>query len=192
MHREAATKLATDDALAPLVDDHGPLALDPADDIFARLVVSIIRQQVSMDAAAAIETRLFEAVDVTPAGVLAADTTALENAGLSSAKTEYVTAAAREFQRRDYDKSSFEGMATAEVIDELREIRGIGPWTAKMFCVFCLGRPDVFPIEDLGVRKGMQQIFDSDMSRGTMTERAKPWRPYRSYATLYLWRAVEE
>ena len=192
MHREAATELATDDALAPLVDDHGPFALVPADDIFARLVVSIIRQQVSMDAAAAIETRLFEAVDVTPAGVLAADTTALENAGLSSAKTEYVTAAAREFQRRDYDKSSFEGMATAEVIDELREIRGIGPWTAKMFCVFCLGRPDVFPIEDLGVRKGMQQIFDSDMSRETMTERAKPWRPYRSYATLYLWRAVEE
>jgi DNA-3-methyladenine glycosylase II len=192
MHREAADALATDDALAPLVEEHGPLALEPADDIFERLVVSIVRQQVSMNAADAIRQRLFDAVEVTPARLLASDTETLQNAGLSRAKVEYVRAAARRFERRDYDRAYFEGMETASVIDELGEIRGVGPWTAKMFCLFCLGRPDVFPVEDLGVRKGMQHVLDPSMSRTLMTERAERWRPYRSYATLYLWRSGDD
>ena len=191
MHREAADALASDDALAPLVAEHGPLAIEPADDVFERLVVSIIRQQVSMDAAAAIRERVFERFEVTPAAVLAADPDALRDAGLSAAKVEYVRAAAERFQQREYDRESFADLSTEAVLAELGEIRGIGPWTGKMFCLFCLGRPDVFPVEDLGVRKGMWQVADSDMSRNDMVERAEPWRPYRSYAALYLWRATD-
>ncbi|MFC7133741.1 MULTISPECIES: DNA-3-methyladenine glycosylase family protein [Salinibaculum] len=191
MHREAADALASDDTLAPLVAEHGPLALEPADDLFERLVVSIIRQQVSMDAAAAIRERVFERFEVTPAAVLAADEDALRDAGLSAAKVEYVRAAAERFQQRDYDRDFFADLSTEDVLAELGEIRGIGPWTGKMFCLFCLGRPDVFPVEDLGVRKGMWQVADSDMSRNDMVERAEPWRPYRSYAALYLWRAAD-
>ena len=191
MHREAADALAADDALAPLVEAHGPLALEPAEDIFERLVVSILRQQVSMDAAAAIRERLFESVDVTPSGILAAESETLRAAGLSDAKVEYVSAAAEVFERREYDRSSFEGMETDAVIDELSDIRGVGPWTGKMFCLFCLGRPDVFPVEDLGVRKGMQTVIDPEMSRSQMVTHATRWKPYRSYASLYLWRATD-
>jgi DNA-3-methyladenine glycosylase II len=191
MHREAADALETDETLAPLVEAHGPLELDPAEDIFERLVVSILRQQVSMDAAAAIRERLFETVEITPAGLLAADTETLRDAGLSRAKVEYVRAIAEQFQTQAYDRAYFEAMDTAAVIEELSTIRGVGPWTAKMFCLFCLGRPDVFPVEDLGVRNGMQQTIDMEMTRGQMVERAKQWRPYRSYAALYLWRAAD-
>jgi DNA-3-methyladenine glycosylase II len=191
MHREAADALAADDALAPLVEAHGPLVLEPAEDIFERLVVSILRQQVSIDAAAAIRERLFESVEVTPSGILAADHETLRAAGLSEAKVGYVNAAAATFEQRGYDRGSFDGMETEAVIDELSDIRGVGPWTGKMFCVFCLGRPDVFPVEDLGVRKGMQTVVGPDMSRSQMVSRAERWRPYRSYAALYLWRASD-
>jgi DNA-3-methyladenine glycosylase II len=191
MHREAADALAADDALAPLVEEHGPLTLQPADDVFERLIVSIVRQQVSTEAADAIRQRLFDAVEVTPPGLLAADTETLKDVGLSRAKVEYVRAAAERFERRDYDRAYFEGMETDSVIDELRDIRGVGPWTGKMFCLFCLGRPDVFPVEDLGVRTGMRRILDPEMSRRRMADRAEQWRPYRSYATLYLWREID-
>jgi DNA-3-methyladenine glycosylase II len=191
MHREAAQALATDDALGPLVEEHGPLALDPAEDIFERLVVSLVRQQVSMDAAAAIRERLFDAVEVTPAGILAADTETLRAAGLSEAKVGYVRAAAEAFQERGYDRAYFAEHTDEAVIEELSGIRGIGRWTAKMFCLFCLSRPDVFPVEDLGVRKGMEAVFEPGLTRAEMTARAERWQPYRSYAALYLWRAYE-
>ncbi|PSQ57125.1 MAG: DNA-3-methyladenine glycosylase 2 family protein, partial [Halobacteriales archaeon SW_9_67_25] len=97
MHREAAATLREDDALGPVVDRHGPLGLDPSDDLYRRLVVSILRQQVSMASAAATRKRLFDAVDVTPDGVLAADEETLRDAGLSRQKTRYVRAAAETF-----------------------------------------------------------------------------------------------
>jgi len=66
----------------------------------------------------------------------------------------------------------------------------VGDWTAKMFLMFVLGREDVFPVEDLGIRRGMEALF-GDLTRAEMVDRAEPWRPYRSYASLYLWRAVD-
>ena len=191
MHEQAATALREDPALAPYVEEYGPLELDPADDLFERLVVSLIRQQVSMDAAAAIRERLFEAVEVTPEEVLAADPETLQDAGLSAAKTEYVRAVAEAFQQEGYDRGYFAAMDDDAVVDELTEIRGVGPWTAKMFLLFGLGRPDVFPVEDLGVRRGMEVACDRELTRGEMRERAGEWAPYRSYASLYLWRAYE-
>jgi DNA-3-methyladenine glycosylase II len=77
------------------------------------------------------------------------------------------------------------------VTAELTEIRGVGPWTAKMFLVFGLGRPDVFPVEDLGIRKGMATLYDDDLTRGEMRERATAWAPYRSYASQYLWQIAD-
>ncbi|MEF8786482.1 MAG: DNA-3-methyladenine glycosylase 2 family protein [Haloarculaceae archaeon] len=191
MSREAADHLRTDHALAPLVEQHGPLDLSPADDIFERFVVSIIRQQVSMDAAAAIRERLFERVAVTPATIRAADADVLREAGLSAAKVEYVKAVADRFAEREYDRSYFADYSDDAVIAELTDIHGVGPWTAKMFLLFCLGRPDVFPVEDLGIRQGMQAVVGADLTRAEMRERANEWRPYRSYASLYLWRATD-
>jgi DNA-3-methyladenine glycosylase II len=82
-------------------------------------------------------------------------------------------------------------MSDDAVVEELTTIRGVGPWTAKMFLLFALGRPDVFPVEDLGVRRGMEQVVGRELTRGEMRDRAAEWAPYRSYASLYLWRAYE-
>lgn len=187
----AARELRSDAALEPYVDQYGPLELTTAEDPFERLVTSLVRQQVSMDAAAAIQDRLFDRFEITPATLLAAGQDELTAVGLSAAKAEYVQAIADAFQTNGYDYSSFAPMDNEAVLDELTEIRGVGPWTAKMFLLFALGRPDVFPVEDLGVRKGMETVCSREMTRGEMCERAAAWEPYRSYASLYLWRAYE-
>ncbi|MEF8907583.1 MAG: DNA-3-methyladenine glycosylase 2 family protein [Haloarculaceae archaeon] len=191
MSEEAVTHLRSDPDLAPLVEEHGPLELEPADDPFRRLVVSLTRQQVSMAAAAAIEKRLFDAVEVTPGGLLAAEESTLRDAGLSRQKTEYVRAVARAWREREYDRGFFEGMDDEAVTAELTDIHGVGTWTAKMFVLFALGRPDIFPVEDLGIRRGMESLYGDGMDRQEMVAAAERWRPYRSTASLYLWRAVD-
>jgi DNA-3-methyladenine glycosylase II len=183
--------LRDDEYLAPLVDEHGPLRLDPAEDLYRRIVISILRQQVSMASAAAVRERLFDRVEVTPAGVLAADDDTLRDVGLSRQKTRYLNTVADAFQREGYSKEYFADRETAAIREALTDITGIGPWTANMQLLFTFARPDVFPVGDLGVRQGMESIFGTEMSRATMVERAERWRPYRSYATLYLWRVQE-
>lgn len=189
MDDRAHELLSSDPRLGPIVEAHGPVDLEPASDAFRRLIVSIVRQQVSMDSAAAIRSRLFDAVEVTPAGILAADDETMQAAGLSAAKTEYVNAVADHF--RDLEDGHFEGLDDEAVRAELTDIRGVGPWTAKMFLMFGLGRPDVFPVEDLGIRKGMNALYDRELDRSEMREEAEQWRPYRSYASLYVWRGYD-
>jgi DNA-3-methyladenine glycosylase II len=183
--------LREDAYIAPLVERHGVLELDPADDMFERLVVSILRQQVSMASAAATRERLFDAVEVTPEGILAADPETLRDAGLSRQKTGYVRNVAEAF-RDGYSREYFAEMSDEAVVDDLTDIKGVGEWTANMQLLFSLGRPDVFPVGDLGVRKGMGNLLDREMSRAEMVAKAERWAPYRSYATLYLWRAEED
>jgi DNA-3-methyladenine glycosylase II len=183
-----------DDAyVGPLIEEHGVLELDTADDMFERLVVSILRQQVSMASAEATRNRLFESVEVTPEGILAADPETLRDAGLSRQKTRYVRNAAEAF-REEYSKAHFEALDDDdEVVSELTSITGVGEWTANMQLLFSLGRPDVFPVGDLGVRKGMRTLYgDEEMTREGMVAEAERWAPYRSYATLYLWRIEED
>jgi DNA-3-methyladenine glycosylase II len=144
-----------------------------------------------MAAATAIRERLFERFEVTPTTMLAADNQALQEIGLSAAKAEYVTAAAERFERRGYDHAYFAGEDDGAVIEELTSIHGVGPWTAKMFLLFCLGRSDVFPVEDLGIRSGMHEVVDPELTRADMRARAAQWAPYRSYASLYLWQVTE-
>jgi DNA-3-methyladenine glycosylase II len=188
---EAHEALRADEYLAPLVDEHGPLRLEPADDLYRRIVISILRQQVSMASAAAVRERLFDRVEVTPAGVLSADDEALRDVGLSRQKTRYLNTVAEAFQEEGYSKDYFADWETDAIREELTSITGVGPWTANMQLLFAFGRPDVFPVGDLGIRQGMETLFDAEMSRSTMVERAERWRPYRSYATLYLWRVEE-
>jgi DNA-3-methyladenine glycosylase II len=183
--------LRDDPDLGPLVDEHGEVVVEPHEDPFERLVVSIVRQQVSMDAAAAIRERLFDAVDATPEAMAAADPAVLRDAGLSSQKVEYVRNVADAFTERGYDRDYFRELTDDAVHDELTSIAGVGPWTANMFLMFGLGREDVFPVGDLGIRKGMQVLFGEDTTRAEMREVAERWQPYRSYASLYVWRAYE-
>ena len=183
--------LRSDARLGPLVERHGRLELDPAEDMFRRLVVSVLRQQVSMASAEATRARLFEAIEVTPAEVLAADPETLRDCGLSRQKASYVRNIAEAFDG-EYDRAHFEALDDEAIIEELTSIKGVGEWTARMQLLFALGRPDVFPVGDLGVRKGMCALFGEELTREEMVTEAERWAPYRSYATLYLWRVDED
>jgi DNA-3-methyladenine glycosylase II len=189
--RDPHAHLARDGRLAPLVERHGRLELDPAGDPFERLVVSLVNQQLSSAAAATIRERLFDRFELTPAGLLAADEDALHEVGLSRQKVDYVRHAATAAQEGRLDRERFVGMDDAAVVAELTDIRGVGDWTGKMFVMFVLGRKDVFPVEDLGFRRAMESLF-GDLSRVRMREQAEPWRPYRTYASLYLWNHHED
>lgn len=192
MTEEAIALLREDSHLGPLVTEYGPLTIEPADDFYRRFVISILRQQVSMASAAATRERLFEAVEVTPRGILDADPEVLRDAGLSRQKTEYVRNVAEAFVEEGYSRAYFADMTDAAVLAELTSIKGVGEWTANMQLMFSLGRPDVFPVGDLGIRNGMKTLFGEDLTRTEMVDLAERWTPYRSYASLYLWRAEED
>ena len=188
---DAVEALRGDQYLGPVVEEHGPISLDPAPDPFERLLVSIVHQQVSMAAAEAIESRLFDRVEPTPDGILRADPDDMRDAGLSASKVEYVQNIARAWSENGWHQSYFGEMSDAAVVDELTTVRGIGIWTGKMFLLFGLGRQDVFPVEDLGIRKAVWNLVDEDLTRAEMVETSHRWKPYRSYASEYLWRTID-
>ena len=186
----AHRRLAADDHLVRLQERHGYLVVEPAADPFARLIKAIGRQQVSMESAAATWERLTERFDVTPGQLREADPVALQDAGLSATKSEAVQATARRFDEKGWTRASFADQSNDAVQTTLTEIHGIGPWTAKMFLIFALGREDVFPVEDLGIRQAMTERFGVE-TRGEMRSRAAQWAPHRSLASVYLWRDSE-
>ncbi|MEZ3114677.1 DNA-3-methyladenine glycosylase [Halobaculum sp. MBLA0147] len=183
-----------DEVLGNVVEQHGPLALDPADDPFERLLVSICRQQVSTASAAATRERLFAAVEPEPAAVRATDREVLRDAGLSRQKARYVHEIAAAFADPDCDLDALDEASNETIRERLTAITGVGEWTANMQLLFSYGRPDVFPVGDLGIRKGARAVFDdldADTERATIRDRAERWAPYRSYASLYLWQLVD-
>jgi DNA-3-methyladenine glycosylase II len=189
---EPHATLRADRYLGPLVEAHGELTIEPAPDFFERFVTSILRQQVSMASAAATRERLFDAVEVTPRGILDADDDVLRDVGLSRQKTRYVNNVAEAFIERGWSEGFFTDMSDREARAEMTDVTGVGQWTANMQLMFSLGREDVFPVGDLGIRKGMENVFDAELTRAEMVDRSERWAPYRSYASLYLWRVQED
>ncbi|ELY75211.1 DNA-3-methyladenine glycosylase family protein [Natrinema gari] len=194
MNDEAHAVLREDPVMAGLLDRHDPY-VEPDWTEYERLCISIINQQLSTASAAAVRERVFEVLEgaVTPESVLAADEAALRDAGLSRRKVEYMRNAARAFQENDYSQAGLASRSNAEVVDLLTEIKGIGTWTARMYLLFVLERPDVLPLGDLAVRRGIEALYaDGDeLTRAEMREIAEPWRPYRSAATRYIWAEYE-
>ena len=183
--------LRADPVMADLIESHGEVALTPADDEFRRLVVSIVNQQLSTASADAIRKRVFSLLgEVTPEAVLDADRAALRDAGLSGTKVDYLRNAAVAFRDRDLSRAAFDGQPDEAVVEALTDITGVGRWTAEMYCLFALGREDVLPLGDLAVRRGIEDLYGCE-SRDEMRSVAEPWRPYRSYATLYVWAHYE-
>lgn len=177
--------------MADLIETHDEVTLTPADDEFRRLVVSIVNQQLSTASADAIRGRVFDLLgEVTPETVLDAERAALRDAGLSGTKVDYLRNAATAFRDGDFSRAAFDGRSDEAVVEALTEITGIGRWTAEMYCIFALGREDVLPLGDLAVRRGLEDLYGCD-SREEMRSVAEPWRPYRSYATLYVWAHYE-
>jgi DNA-3-methyladenine glycosylase II len=161
---------------------------------FVSLARSIISQQISTKAALAIRTRLEQTCNggaITPAGLLALSDEALRAAGLSASKMKSL----RDLANRVYTGcvllDAIHELADEEVIEALLPIRGIGRWTAQMFLIFSLGRLDILPVDDLGLRAGVQSQYGLDElpDKDQLIELAEPWRPYRSIATWYFWRS---
>lgn len=181
-------ELSQDKKLKPLIEEHADLTLERSDEPFQRLIVSIINQQLSTESAASIKEKVFDSFDITPENLIEAEEDKLSECGLSSQKIEYIKSASEQFIEDDLSSSSFSEMNDEEVIEELTEIHGVGVWTAKMFLITVLAREDVFPVEDLGIRRAMEELYGIE-DRSAMKEKAESWKPYRSYASLYLWKS---
>jgi DNA-3-methyladenine glycosylase II len=125
-----------------------------------------------------------------PAQLLAIDPAALRAAGVSRPKIDYLRDLAERVQEGRLPLESLEAMSDAEVIAAITAVKGFGQWSAEMFLIFRLNRPDVLPLTDLGIVKGMQKLFGMKRrpAARTMLRLAEPWRPYRSVASWYLWR----
>ncbi|MCD6041605.1 MAG: Fe-S cluster assembly protein HesB [Burkholderiales bacterium] len=161
---------------------------------FLTLARAICGQQISVKAAQSVWDRVVACVgEVTPENVLARKRTALRACGLSDRKTEYIADLAQHFADGSIHVHRWPQMSDEEIIAELVEVRGIGRWTAEMFLIFNLLRPDVFPLDDLGLQKGIRVNYfkGRKVSLARMRKLGESWRPWRSVATWYLWRSLD-
>ena len=188
-----------DRTLGQLIKQAGPITLDLPKRLnpFDALLRSIIYQQLSGKAAAAIHKRvrvLFSGGNINPNQVLAMDDQVLRNAGMSRAKV----VAVNDLAQKTIDGlippgSRLREMSDADIVENLTQVRGIGEWTVQMLLMFQLGRPDVLPTKDLGVRKGFMLTYGLDElpAEKDMMVYCERWRPYRSVGSWYMWRALE-
>jgi DNA-3-methyladenine glycosylase II len=186
--------------LQRLIDEGGPI--DPATDRrasrpdpFEALARGIVGQQLSTRSAVSIWERFLAAFGgrfPSPAELIAAEPEVLRAAGFSRAKEVYLRDLAEHVESGELDLARLAELSDEDVVAELTAIRGIGRWTAQMFLIFHLGRPDVVATGDLGIRRAVKIAYGLDALPGpTELERiAEPWRPHRTLACLYLWRAA--
>ena len=167
-------------------------------DAFTTLARSVVGQQISVKAAQTAWERLVALVDggaaaLKPAAVLALDAQQLRGAGLSARKVEYLADLARHFEAGSVHVRQWQHMDDAAIIDELVAIRGIGRWTAEMFLIFHLMRPNVLPLDDVGLLKGISLNYFSGepVSRAEAREVGDAWAPFCSVATWYIWRSLD-
>jgi len=186
-----------DKKLAPVIERHGHPTIVPTTNAVHSLARAIVSQQLSGKAADTIWGRFVAlypgAKFPTPAALLATPDTALRAAGLSGAKSAALKDLARHVIEKKLVPAQL-GVATDdEIAAMLLPVRGIGPWSVDMFLMFALARPDVLPVGDLGIRKGMQRHFGLRKlpEADRMTKLAAPWRPFRSVAAWYRWRLLE-
>ena len=198
--REAAVAhlRRADPVLARVIDSIGPFTLEPRSGSFRALARAIFFQQLAGPAARAIMKRVLDLLGTdddrffTPQEFLAASDDDLRAAGLSRQKLAYLRDLAEKFASGQLRDDEFADLDDEEVIRRVSAVKGIGRWTAEMFLIFSLGRPDVLPVDDLGVRRGFQQTYGLDglPSPEQMRSIAEPWRPFRSVGTWYMWRSL--
>ena len=181
-----------DPVMRETIDRVGPCTLQPDPNIFDALVDAIISQQISVLAADAIMARVRAALPeskVTPEHLLAFDFERLRALGLSTPKARYIGNLVEHVTSGQLQLESLPGLADEEVIAQLTAVKGIGQWTAEMCLIFVLGRPDVLPVDDLGLVEGMRAAYQlpDRPSKQEARERGELWRPYRTFATWYLW-----
>ena len=187
-----------DRVMKKLIPRFGEARLKSRGDAYTTLARSIVGQQISVKAAQSVWERFLMAAGsiappLAPASVLALAVPALRGAGLSARKSEYLLDLARHFASDAVHVEQWQQMDDEAIIDELVAIRGIGRWTAEMFLIFHLMRPNVMPLDDLGLIKGISLNYFSGepVSRAEARELGEAWAPFRSVATWYIWRSLD-
>jgi DNA-3-methyladenine glycosylase II len=195
--RKALRHLKRDPHLAPLIARNGPPTFKPEANAFRALAESIIYQQLSGKAAATILDRFIGLFPgrrfPSPGHMLTTPMARLRSAGLSGQKASYLLDLATKFCDRTIQPRKFPSMSDDEISEHLIQVKGIGQWTADMFLMFALNRPDVLPVGDLGIRNGVKKLYRlrKEPTPEKMIAIAEPWRPYRTVASWYLWRVLE-
>jgi DNA-3-methyladenine glycosylase II len=191
----ARRALAKRDAvMGTIMRAHPRIYLARRGEAFLTLARAIVGQQISVKAAQSVWDRLVACVgEVTPQAVLLKERPVLRACGLSDRKTEYIADLAQHFADGSIHVHRWPRMSDEEIIAELVQVRGIGRWTAEMFLIFNLLRPDVFPLDDLGLQKGIRVSYFANrkVALSTMRRLGESWRPWRSVATWYLWRSLD-
>ena len=183
-----------DPVLGAIMRRHPRVHLEPRGEPFHTLARAIVGQQISVKAAQSVWNRFVGvAVAVVPENILALKKAQLRACGLSERKCEYIADLAQRFADGHVHVHRWPQMGDEEVIADLVQVRGIGRWTAEMFLMFNLLRPDVFPLDDLGLQKGLRLAYHGGrkVSLATLRRRGEAWRPWRSVATWYLWRSLD-
>jgi DNA-3-methyladenine glycosylase II len=190
-----------DHVMRRLIDEGGPI--DPETDRrgsrpdpYEALARAIVGQQLSTKAARSIWERLVEILGGTfppAAGFLAVDAETIRSAGLSRSKVAFLIDLAERIEDGRLDLHALAELSDEDIVAALTEIKGVGPWTAEMFLMFHLGRPDVISTGDLGIRRAAQIEYGLDDLPGPtdLTRIAEPWRPHRTLGCLYLWRSLD-
>jgi DNA-3-methyladenine glycosylase II len=192
---------AADPVMAVIIARHPRVALESRGDPFVTLARSIVGQQISVKAAEAVWSRVRSSCeDFSPRSLLRQSAPALRACGLSERKVEYIRDLAAHFDSGRVDPTRFDAQSDEEIIAELVDIRGIGRWTAEMFLIFNLLRPNVLPLDDLGLLKAIGIHYFKGAKaerlmrapgRKRIVKLARAWEPWRSVATWYLWRALD-
>lgn len=196
IHKASKILSQRDPRLAQLIARTDLPVLPPVKGAFETLVEAVVSQQVSTKAAEAVFARVrrLTANEMRPEALLAADDRGLRDAGLSRQKVRYIRALAEAFARDPERYENLHLLEDEDVVAALTEITGIGVWTAEMFLIFHLLREDVFPVGDLGIRRALARFIFSENEnpdKPEMIARAEIWRPYRSVASLCLWKATD-
>jgi DNA-3-methyladenine glycosylase II len=192
--QQASGELArVDPVMSMLVEAYAGVSIISRGNPFATLVRSIVGQQISVKAADSVWARLTATGIPTPRAILACTVEQLRGCGLSARKAEYITDLARHFVNRKIHARRWPRMSDAEIVAELTAVRGIGVWTVEMFLIFNLLRPDVFPLDDIGLQKAIARHYLAGVrpERRELARIGERWRPWRSVATWYLWRSLD-
>lgn len=185
---------ACDPVMQQLIVQFPGATLESRGCAFATLARSIVGQQISVKAAESVWQRIIATIpDITPQTVIAAEHELLRTCGLSTRKVTYLHDLSRHFTGGNLSEIAWVEMDDDEIIRQLIQVKGIGRWTAEMFLIFHLQRPDVLPLDDIGLQRAIGQHYfgKQPVDKKTMIELAKPWQPWRSVATWYLWRSLD-
>ena len=181
-----------DPVMRTTIEQIGPCTLKPDPDIFNALVDAIISQQISVKAADAIVARVRAALPdgiITPEAFVGYDFDMLRTLGLSTQKARYILSLVEHVQSGQLVLEQLPMWGDEEIIQRLTVVKGIGRWTAEMVLIFTMGRADVLPVDDLGFLEGVRAAYNlpERPKRAEMLERGEVWRPYRTFATWYMW-----